>query len=122
MNPAGRVHCTISDWAKFVSLYVQPEEQKKRILSPKMIEELITPSDGHEYAGGWIITKRPWAGGPALTHAGSNTMWYCVAWVAPKKHFAVLVATNVAGDDPEKACDEAAAAVIQFHSEHGGEK
>lgn len=120
MSPAGRVHCSISDWAKFVSLYIQPDVQKKRILSPKTIDELITPSEGQEYAGGWSITKRPWAGGLTLTHAGSNTMWFCVAWVAPKKHFAVLVATNVAGDDPEKACDEAAAALIDFHSKHSG--
>jgi CubicO group peptidase (beta-lactamase class C family) len=120
MGPAGRVHCSISDWAKFVSLYIQPERQKTHILAPKIIEELTTPSEGKEYAGGWIITKRPWAGGLTLTHAGSNTMWFCVAWVAPKRHFAVLVATNVASDDPEKACDEAAAALIDFHGKYGG--
>ena len=92
------------------------------ILRPKTIEELITPESGKEYAGGWIITSRPWAGGLTLNHAGSNTMWFCVAWLAPKKHFAVLVATNVAGDDAEKACDEAAAALIDFHSKHSNER
>jgi CubicO group peptidase (beta-lactamase class C family) len=122
MGPAGRVHCSISDWAKFVSLYIQiqPERQRVRILSPKIMEELTTPAAGHDYAGGWSITKRPWAGGLTLTHAGSNTMWYCVVWAAPLKHFAGLVATNGAGDDPEKACDEAAAALIDFHAKHGG--
>jgi CubicO group peptidase (beta-lactamase class C family) len=122
MGPAGRVHCSISDWGKFVALYLQPDQEKHRILAPKIIEELTSPAEGQEYAGGWIVTKRPWAGGKTLTHAGSNTMWYCVVWAAPKKHFAVLVATNIGGDDAEKACDEAAAAVIQFHSEHGGGK
>ncbi|HKD36698.1 MAG TPA: serine hydrolase domain-containing protein [Pirellulales bacterium] len=120
MGPAGRVHCSISDWAKFVSLYIQPERQRPHILAPKVMEELVTPSAGQDYAGGWSITKRSWAGGLTLTHAGSNTMWYCVAWLAPNKHFAVLVATNVAGKDPEKACDETAAALIDFHSKHGG--
>ena len=122
MGPAGRVHCSISDWGKFVALYLEPDREPHRILAPKIIEELTTPVEGRDYAGGWLITKRPWAGGKTLTHAGSNTMWYCVVWAAPKKHFAVLVATNIGGDDAEKACDEAAAAVIQFHSEHGNEK
>ena len=33
---------------------------------------------------GWIIADgQPWAGGPAFTHSGSNTMWMAVAWLAP---------------------------------------
>ncbi len=122
MGPAGRVHCSLRDWGKFISLYLEPPAGKSLILRPKTIEELITPESGKEYAGGWIITERPWAGGLTLTHAGSNTMWFCIAWLAPKKHFAVLVATNVAGDDAEKACDEAAAALIDFHSKHSNER
>ncbi len=123
MGPAGRVHCTLRDWAKFVGLYLQPPAGNYPIVRPKTIEELITPEKGKDYAGGWIITTRPWAGGLTLNHAGSNTMWFCVAWLAPKKHFAILVATNVAGDDAEKACDETAAALIDFHAKHpGGER
>jgi CubicO group peptidase (beta-lactamase class C family) len=122
MGPAGRVRCSISDWGKFVALYLQPDQEKHRILTPKIIEELSTPGEGREYAGGWIVTKRPWAGGKTLTHAGSNTMWYCVVWAAPKRYFAVLVATNIGGDMAEQACDEAAAALIEFHGQNGGEK
>ena len=47
-----------------------------------------------------------------LTHNGSNTMWFCVTWLAPEKGFAVLVTTNVGGDEAGKATDEAAAALI----------
>jgi len=117
MDPAGRVHCSISDWGKFVSLYLDPEHQKPAILTAPTIRELTTPGPVGNYAGGWIITKRSWAGGTALTHAGSNTMWYCVVWAAPNRHFAVLSATNVAGDEAPKACDDAAAALIKFHAE-----
>ncbi|MBE3037458.1 MAG: penicillin-binding protein, partial [Chloroflexi bacterium] len=39
--------------------------------------------------------------------------WYAVAWLAPKRNFAVLVACNQGGDPAAKACDEAAAAMIQ---------
>jgi CubicO group peptidase (beta-lactamase class C family) len=116
MNPAGRVHCSISDWGKFVSLYLDPEHSGPRILTAQTIRELTTPGQVGTYAGGWIVTKRSWAGGMTLTHAGSNTMWYCVVWAAPNRHFAVLSATNVAGEEAKKACDDASAAMIRFHA------
>jgi hypothetical protein len=47
-----------------------------------------------------------------LTHTGSNTMWFAVTWLAPKRDFAVLVACNQRGDKAEKAGDEAASALI----------
>jgi hypothetical protein len=48
-----------------------------------------------------------------LTHAGSNTMNFAVAWVAPLEQFAVVVATNQAGGDTPKFCDEAAWTLIR---------
>jgi len=118
MDPAGRVHCSISDWGKFVSLYLDLQQQKPAILTAQTIRELTTPGPVGTYAGGWIITKRSWGGGRVLTHAGSNTMWYCVVWAAPNRHFAVLSATNIAGPEAPKACDDTAAALIKFHAEH----
>ena len=62
---------------------------------------------------GWVIAEgQPWAGGPALTHAGSNTMWMAVAWLAPAKDFAVLVACNQANAE---ACNDAVLALIADH-------
>jgi hypothetical protein len=62
---------------------------------------------------GWIVTERKWGGGKVLTHNGSNTMNYSVAWVAPKRKFAVLVCTNQGGEEAAKACDEAAGTLIR---------
>ena len=61
---------------------------------------------------GWSVTHRKW-GGTVASHAGSNTMWYCVTWVSPEKNLAVLVTCNQAGDAAVKACDETAWALIQ---------
>lgn len=116
MDPAGRVHCTITDWAKFVSIYIDPDHQK--ILLPETIRTLTTPGKVGVYAGGWINAKRSWGGGRVLNHAGSNLMWYCVVWAAPNRHFAVLCATNIGGQDASKACDEASGAMIKFHAAH----
>jgi hypothetical protein len=73
-----------------------------------------------KYAMGWAVGEREWAKGSrptdrgiVLTHAGSNTMWFCVAWLAPERDFAVLIATNQGGSEAEKGADEAAGAVIK---------
>ena len=115
--PAGRVHCTIGDWAKFVALHTRGEtKDAAKLLSPETFVKLHTPvADDSHYAMGWIVTERDWAGGRALTHSGSNTMWYCTAWFAPARDFAVVVTCNQGGDEASKACDEACWALIQDH-------
>jgi CubicO group peptidase (beta-lactamase class C family) len=118
MGPCGRVHCTITDWARFISQFLQPAPDQPQLLSPEILHQLITPAQGASYAGGWASANRDWGGGPVLTHAGSNTMWFCVAWLAPHRNFAVLSATNVGGPDAAKACDEVSAALIQLHQSH----
>jgi CubicO group peptidase (beta-lactamase class C family) len=61
------------------------------------VEELYSPPEGSQYALGWLVVERGWAGGKALTHTGSNTMFHTVVWIAPGKNFAIVVSTN-AGD------------------------
>jgi len=113
MGPAGIVHCSIEDWAKFAAANLPSARTK--LVKPETLEKLHTPAPGGKpkYAMGWMIADgHPWAGGPALTHAGSNTMWMAVAWIAPRKDFAVLVACNQAND---KACNDAVLALIADH-------
>ncbi|MBX3414196.1 MAG: beta-lactamase family protein [Pirellulales bacterium] len=112
IGPAGTVHCSIVDWAKFVAANLP--SAKHKLVSSETLARLHTPAPGEpEYAMGWIVARgQPWAGGPALMHAGSNTMWYAVAWLAPEKDFAVLVACNQAND---KATNDAVVALITDH-------
>jgi CubicO group peptidase (beta-lactamase class C family) len=121
--PAGRVHCTIGDWAKYVQLHLVGEKKDAaKVLTPESFATLHAPvADGSKYAMGWVVDQRPWAGGRVLTHNGSNTMWFCVTWIAPERDFAVLVTCNEGGDDAAKACDEASAALIQDHLAHAKE-
>lgn len=120
IGPAGTVHASIGDWARYVGLHLRGERKdSKRILAPESFVRLHTPSaDEAQYAMGWMVAPRPWAGGRTLTHAGSNTMWYCVTWIAPERDFAVLVTCNQGGDAAAKACDEASWALIQDHLAH----
>jgi CubicO group peptidase (beta-lactamase class C family) len=110
--PGGRVHCRLDDLAQFVIAHLQGE-QRGGLLAPRTFRKLHTAPPGSDYACGWVVLQRDWAGGPTLMHNGSNTMWYVVMWLAPQKNFAVIVGTNIAGPDAEKGCDEVAAAMIQ---------
>jgi CubicO group peptidase (beta-lactamase class C family) len=111
--PAGTLHMPIGEWAKFIAFHLGAKapaalEGAAREL-PKLHERA---KDAPFEALGWKSATRPW-GGTVLMHAGSNTMWYCVAWLAPEKGFAVLAATNQGGDAAAKACDDACAAMIE---------
>ena len=110
---------TLEDWGRFVALHLgnvvtvkRPGREALPLLSPDALARLHTPAPGEDYVGGWKVTKRGWSKGPVLTHTGSNTMWFCVCWLAPEEGFAVLAVTNVAGPDAEKACDQVAGALI----------
>ncbi len=109
--PAGRVHCSLDDMARYTIFQMQGPRQK--LLKPETLERLHTPPAGGDYACGWHVYQRGWAGGNALTHNGSNTMWYFVMWLAPEKNFSVIVATNIYGPDAQKACDDAASAMTR---------
>ena len=112
IGPAGTVHCSIEDWAKFAGANLP--SAKVKLVKPDTLTKLHTAVPGEpKYAMGWgIADNQPWAGGPALTHSGSNTMWLAVAWLAPAKDFAVLVTCNQYN---EKACNDAVLALIADH-------
>ncbi len=112
ISPAGTVHCSLDDLAGYLIAHLRGERHGG-LLKPDTFRRLHTPPAGQDYACGWLSVDRPWAGGKALTHAGSNTMWFLVMWLAPEKDFAVAVATNMAGSDAEEGCDEVASAMIR---------
>ena len=116
ITPAGRVHCSLDDLARFVMLHLQ--STTNGLLKPETLARLHAPAagataGGQSYACGWVVLQRDWAGGTTLMHNGSNTMWYVVMWLAPGKDFAVIAATNIAGSGAEAGCDEAATLMIQ---------
>lgn len=107
--PAGTVHCTVGDWAKFIRLHLNAEMGSPRLLTAESFRTLHTAAHRlkPEYAMGWGIVNREWAGGRTLTHNGSNTLWFCAVWIAPLKGFAVMAACNQGGKTAEKTVDQA---------------
>ena len=113
IGPGGIVHCSITEFVRYAAWHARGETLGAATLKKESFVKLHTPPAGADYAMGWIVAPRPWAGGNALTHNGTNTMNYAVMWIAPAKEAAFVAATNCPGPPAEKACDEAVAAMIQ---------
>ena len=118
IGPGGTVHCSVTDWAKFVGLHLRGARGDAKLLKPDSFKALHTPPEGNPYAMGWLVGPSPLGKGVALSHAGSNTMWYAVTWTLPENGLAVVVMCNQGGPGAaaEKACDEASAALIRRHA------
>ncbi|CAN5265704.1 serine hydrolase domain-containing protein [soil metagenome] len=108
---AGCAHMSLRDWAKFAALSMKGARGESTFLKKETFERLQKPMLD-DYACGWMVADRPWAKGKTLSHGGSNSMWYCVIWIAPKTNRAYLAVANSGGDAAASACDEAVTAMI----------
>jgi len=107
MGPAGRVHCTIQDWAKFIQDQLRGARGESALLKPEAYQKLHTPPFGGDYALGWSVAERSWGGGKVLNHGGDNTMNCANVWIAPKRDFAILACVNQSGKAAFTATDDA---------------
>jgi CubicO group peptidase (beta-lactamase class C family) len=125
-GPAGTVHASLGDWCRYLLLHLRGARGEPTALLSGESFERLHAVHGADYALGWGVTTRGWAGregeGPVLSHAGSNTRWFCVVWLAPERGFAAVAATNRAGDEASTACDQAVGALIQDQLERQGEQ
>lgn len=125
LGPAGTVHASLADWAKYIQLHLAGARGDVMVgaitLTRETFELLHAPYPapggitGQGYGLGWVLETRPWAGddGAALWHNGSNTLWYCVTWLGLGNGLAVLITTNQASALASSAADQAATLVIQ---------
>jgi CubicO group peptidase (beta-lactamase class C family) len=113
LGPAGTVHTTLADYARFMAAHLAGARgDSGGLLSPASFATLHTPAPGSEYAFGWGVAQRSWAGGTVLQHSGSNTMWYATVWIAPARRLAMFAVTNAAGDAGPQGTDGAIVALI----------
>ena len=120
-GPAGTLHLTMDAWARFAMAHARgdnlPQGQRDALgLAREDYAELHREQMG--MAAGWLVGQRPWAKGPqgtgvVLSHAGSNTYWFAVVWIAPERDVVLLSAANAAGQAGPAATDEAVGAVLK---------
>jgi CubicO group peptidase (beta-lactamase class C family) len=106
MGPAGTVHSTLSDYAGFLIEHLAGANGIDGIVSARSFRKLHAAVSGN-HALGWIVVDREWARGPALTHSGSNTMWFATTWMAPGRNLALFAVTNAGTNDAAVAVDRA---------------
>jgi len=112
IGPAGTIHCSLIDLAHYGDLHARGQFGDTPLLKQESFLKLHTAPSGQDYAMGWIVAPRPWAGGVALTHVGSNTTFLVDIWVAPEKHAVLIAATNTA-NDASLATDEMISVLVR---------
>ena len=120
-GPAGTVHLSIGDWAKFAALHLRGDPANPNcqasVLRPDTFRRLHEAAPGEDYFGGWVLTTKAWAKGGrpgdigrVFFHVGDNGRWNSVVWIAPEIDFAVLVVCN--RGSMWGPCDQVAAALL----------
>ncbi len=107
LAPAATVHMSVTDFARYAQWHVDGELGVAPLLTPESFKKLHTPPEGQEYAMGWAVTNRRWAGGTALMHNGDNTMFYAVMWLGPAVNTCFVAVCNADSQEAQNACDEA---------------
>jgi CubicO group peptidase (beta-lactamase class C family) len=112
IGPGATVHMSIADFARYANWHVAGARGTGTLLKPDSFRKLHTAPDEQEYAMGWAVTKRRWAGGTALMHSGENTMFYAVMWLGPRENTCFVAACNADCYEASAACDEAITMLI----------
>jgi CubicO group peptidase (beta-lactamase class C family) len=85
LGPAGRVHMNLKDLLRYLAGHRDATDYLKR----DTWRTLHTPPFGGGYALGWEVRKDG-----ALSHSGSNTLWYAHVLVDPSHGIAAVAAAN----------------------------
>jgi CubicO group peptidase (beta-lactamase class C family) len=103
MGPAGTVHCSIGDWAKFVNAMLHAlTGTDSDVLSAATAADLFAGTE--TYVAGWLRSEKD--DEVTYGHDGSNTLWYARAVLRPGQSDAVLVAVNTGEEDGVRAVDQ----------------
>lgn len=130
IGPAGTVHASLADWAKYARLHLAGARGDAQVgeltLTKEAFARLHTslPGPGQPYGYGWVVRRTDWAGGDGTTlwHNGSNTMWYCELWLGLERGVALLAATNQASDAAKRAVEASVELLIDEVERADGQK
>ena len=92
--PAGTVHMTIGDLARYGAAHLEGEFGTEPVLLPRSSWERLHTPFLEDYASGWVRHERDWAGGPVIWHNGSNTYWYALLMLLPASNTVLAFTTN----------------------------
>jgi CubicO group peptidase (beta-lactamase class C family) len=109
LGPAGRLHMTVADLARWGQAHLRGERGQDGIVKADTFKRLHQPESGN-YAMGWVSQATP--GGRVIWHNGSNTMWYAIVAFDAAADRGVVIVTN-GSIGAAQAVDAAAMAAIR---------
>jgi D-alanyl-D-alanine carboxypeptidase len=91
LSPAGRLHLSLADWARFQRVFLTEGD---RFLRPETVERLLTPASGRgqRHALGWAPAAG--LGDVSLGQQGSNTYWVATALIDRARERTAMVVCN----------------------------
>ena len=92
--PAGTVHMTIGDLARYGAAHLDGEYGSDPVLLSRSSWQRLHAPFLNGYARGWVRYERDWAGGPVIWHNGSNTLWYALLMLLPARNMTLAFVTN----------------------------
>ena len=92
--PAGTVHMTIGELARYGAAHLDGEYGSDPVLLPRSSWQRLHAPFLNAYARGWMRYERDWAGGPVIWHNGSNTLWYALLMLLPARNMTLAFVTN----------------------------
>jgi len=94
MGPAGTVHMTLQDLARYGQAHVDGLNGKSDYLSQESFETLHQPIL-EDYAKGWMAPGEKMLPGTIVSwHNGSNTMWYAFLMILSEDNTVFAMAAN----------------------------
>jgi len=106
VGPAGTIHMSLEDLARFTYHNAAGENSPDGFLSPATYR-LFHAGIGGDSALGWFTQE--WRGHRLLTNTGSNGYWYAMVVAAPTEQLAIAAASNV---DPDAGGQRAVAELV----------
>lgn len=89
-GPAGNVHCSIEDLARFATSHLQGLHGRDGVLKAETVRRLHTPVKGGHYMGGWVIREAEgWHG-----HEGTAGTFFAEMTLYPDSNLAVVAVAN----------------------------
>lgn len=93
LGPAGTLHMSIEDLARWGQEHLRGERGVNGLLKASTYQLIHTPSmAAADYAFGWVVQQ--WNGSRVIWHNGSNTMWYAVVAFDAARDRGVVLVTN----------------------------
>ena len=105
LGPAGTIHASLSDYAKYMLAHINGERGEPGLLTAATFQFLHAPYAGQNYGMGWGVDNSSPDLGAILEHTGSNTRWLAQVGLVPALEIGVLVVTNAGGDAAQVAVD-----------------